>query len=59
MRLRSLHPGVTVEMVQDATGFPLVVPDDVPATRTPTDEELALLRDVLDPTGQREREIPS
>ena len=59
MRLRSLHPGVTVESVQEATGFPLVVPDDVATTRAPTDEELALLRDVLDPASQREREIPS
>ena len=35
MRLRSVHPGVTVDEVQDATGFDLVVPDDVPETRSP------------------------
>ena len=40
MRLVSVHPGVTVEEVAAATGFALVVPDDVPETRQPTDEEL-------------------
>jgi len=58
MRVRTLHPGVTVEMVQEATGFPLVVPEPVATTRAPTAEELALLGDVLDPAGQREREVP-
>src|SRR5690348_13698367 len=57
MRLRSVHPGVSVEEVAAATGFPLVVPDDVPVTRFPTAEELALIRDRLDPTGTREREL--
>ena len=39
------------------TGFDLVVPDDVPATRGPTADELALIRDVLDPRGLRDREV--
>ena len=31
MRLRSVHPGMTVEQVQEATGFELLLPDgDVP-----------------------------
>lgn len=58
MRLRSVHPGVTVDDVREATGFELVVPDDVPATREPTAEELRLIRDVLDPDGARRREVP-
>ena len=29
LRLRSVHPGVTVDEVQDATGFDLVIPDGV------------------------------
>jgi acyl CoA:acetate/3-ketoacid CoA transferase beta subunit len=57
MRLRSLHPGVTVDQVTEATGFPLVVPDDLEATRLPTDEELGLVREVLDPTGLRRSEV--
>ncbi|RMF17631.1 MAG: CoA-transferase [Candidatus Dadabacteria bacterium] len=56
MRLRSLHPGVSVEDVQEACAFDLVVPDDVPETRTPTPEELALIEQ-LDPEGRRFREV--
>ena len=59
MRLRSVHPGVTVEEIVEATGFALVIPDDVPYTRLPTPEELALIRDVLDPRGLRDREVKS
>lgn len=58
MRLASVHPGVTVEQVQAATGFPLVT-DDVEQTRLPTDEELHLIRDVLDPKGLRNKEVPA
>ena len=59
MRLASVHPGVTVDEVVEATGFELVVPDEVPETRQPTPEELELLRTVLDPRGLREREVRS
>jgi acyl CoA:acetate/3-ketoacid CoA transferase beta subunit len=57
MRIRSLHAGVTLDAVRDATGFELVVPDPVPTTRLPTDEDLRLLAEVLDPAGQRAGEI--
>jgi acyl CoA:acetate/3-ketoacid CoA transferase beta subunit len=57
MRVRSVHPGVTVDEVVAATGFALVVPDDVPESRLPSEAELALLRDVLDPGGQRNAEF--
>jgi acyl CoA:acetate/3-ketoacid CoA transferase beta subunit len=56
MRLVSVHPGVTVEDVQEATGFALHV-DDVVETRLPTDEELRLIREVLDPKGLRDKEV--
>jgi acyl CoA:acetate/3-ketoacid CoA transferase beta subunit len=59
MRLRSVHPGVTVPEVVSATGFELVVPPDVPTTRLPTADELRVIREVLDPGGLREREVPS
>jgi acyl CoA:acetate/3-ketoacid CoA transferase beta subunit len=58
MRIASVHPGVSVEQVQAETGFPLVIPEDVPVTREPTDEELKLLREVLDPKGLRDKEVP-
>ena len=57
MRLRSLHPGVTLSEVVDATGFGLAVPDPVPVTRLPTAAELDLIRGRLDPSGLREREL--
>ncbi len=57
MRLRSVHPGVSVDEVLGATGFPLAVPDAVPETRLPTPAELDLIRTVLDPKGLRDREI--
>lgn len=57
MRLRSVHPGVPVSDVTTATGFPLAVPDEVRATRLPTPQELALIRDLLDPAGLRDREL--
>ena len=59
MRLRSVHPGVTVDEVVAATGFELVVPDEVPETRLPTDEELRLIREVIDPRSLRESEVPN
>ena len=58
MRLRSVHPGVEVSDVVAATGFPLVIPDEVPVTRPPTAAELDLIRTRLDPGGARERELP-
>lgn len=58
MRLRSLHPGVTVDEVVAATGFDLVVPDEVPESRLPTPEELELIREVLDPKDLRSAEVP-
>jgi acyl CoA:acetate/3-ketoacid CoA transferase beta subunit len=58
MRLRSVHPGVDVEDVVEATGFELVVPADVPVSRLPTPEDLRLIREVIDPEDAREREVP-
>jgi acyl CoA:acetate/3-ketoacid CoA transferase beta subunit len=58
MRLRSVHPGVTVDEVVAATGFDLDVPDEVPESREPTAEELLFIRDVLDPNDLRSKEVP-
>lgn len=51
-RLVSLHPGVTAAQVQEATGFPLHIPAQVPTTADPTPEQLALLAE-LDPHNLR------
>jgi acyl CoA:acetate/3-ketoacid CoA transferase beta subunit len=58
MRLASLHPGVTADRVREATGFDLAVRAEVPYTREPTETELRLIREVLDPAGTRSREVP-
>lgn len=57
MRLRSVHRGVTVDEIVENTAFELIVPDDIPESRTPTDQELELI-DVIDPNGLRHGEVP-
>jgi acyl CoA:acetate/3-ketoacid CoA transferase beta subunit len=57
MRLISLHPGVTVGQVQRKTGFPLHVAPDLCETPAPSDEELRLLREDIDPLGVRRLEV--
>ena len=51
MVLASLHPGVKLRDVQDATGWDLRVPDDVGFTEMPTAGDLRMIRDELDPEG--------
>ena len=57
MRLCSLHPGATVDEVKENTGFEVAIPSDVPESRIPTDEELRLIREVLDPRSLRDTEV--
>ena len=59
LRLRSVHPGVEVADVIAATGCALEVPGHVPVSRRPTDDELALIRQVLDPGAARQAEVAS
>ncbi len=56
MRLRSVHPGVDVDRVVEATGFSLVIPENLAATRAPDDDERALIA-ALDPNGTRNKEV--
>jgi acyl CoA:acetate/3-ketoacid CoA transferase beta subunit len=57
LRIRSVHPGVTIDRVREATGFDLVVPEHVPESRGPTADELRWINDVLDPKGLRLGEV--
>ena len=57
MQVVSVHPGVTLDQVVEATGFQLVVGDTVDETRLPTDDELRLIREVIDPRGLRRAEF--
>ena len=56
MRIRTVHPGVTVEEILENTAFELTVPDEIPESRTPTNDELELM-DVIDPKGLRHAEV--
>jgi acyl CoA:acetate/3-ketoacid CoA transferase beta subunit len=49
MKLLSYHPGVTPEVIQQFTGFELLVASDVEETPKPTEEELWTLRNIVDP----------
>ena len=51
MRVRSLHEGVTMDAVREATGFDLAGPDTAPVTDPPTEDELRTLRERVDPEG--------
>lgn len=54
MRLKSVHPGVTVEQVRAATGFELLMPEGtLPETAPPTRRQVQLIREVIDPDGMR------
>ena len=57
MRALSLHPGVSADEVAENTGFEVAGLAEAGVTRTPSDEELRLIREVLDPKGLREKEV--
>ncbi len=49
--LGALYPGVQVEEVRAGVGWPLRVRERLETVVPPTEQELSLLRDVLDPRG--------
>jgi acyl CoA:acetate/3-ketoacid CoA transferase beta subunit len=57
MRLCFLHPGVTQEQVVRATSFELAIAPELTHTREPTQQELRLIREVVDPQGLGAQEI--
>jgi hypothetical protein len=57
MRLVSVHPQISVEEVVASTGFELLIPERVPETRAPGEEELRIIREVLDPNRIAEKEV--
>jgi glutaconate CoA-transferase, subunit B len=50
LMLLSLHPGVTVEQVQEASEFEILIPAEVSISREPTPDQLGILREI-DPLG--------
>jgi glutaconate CoA-transferase subunit B len=53
IRAVSLHPGITFEQVQENTGFALEGKDTCVETPAPTEEQLRLIREVIDPHNMR------
>ena len=51
MRLLYLLPGSTVDKVKENTGFELIIPSKVETLEPPTQEEIRILREELDPEG--------
>lgn len=51
MRVHSIHPGVSSERIRENTGFALEIPANVPLTPVPSDEDLRLIREEIDPKG--------
>ena len=56
MRLVSLHPGVELEQVIENTGFELIIPESLPTTPEPTEEEMVII-EKIDPNNLRLRAI--
>jgi glutaconate CoA-transferase subunit B len=56
VRLVSLHPGVSVDQVQENTGFTVHIPDSVPLTAAPNSQQLAIIAE-MDPHNQRAFQI--
>lgn len=56
MRLVSYHRGTSIDRIQKKTGFELIIADDVHETPPPTEAELRLLREEIDPLGVRKLE---
>jgi acyl CoA:acetate/3-ketoacid CoA transferase beta subunit len=59
MRLKSIHPGVSLDRIRAKTGFKIEVPSDVVETQPPSTSELELLRTKIDPLGIRKLEMLS
>jgi len=59
MRLVSFHPGVQIERIKAKTGFEIQIPPDVTETAPPSEEDLRLLREEIDPLGIRRLEYLS
>lgn len=56
MKVASIHPGVTVDMVGQNAGFDIVIPPDVQITEMPSEEDLYIIRK-LDPENIRYSEF--
>ncbi len=51
LKLLSLHPGVSVADVKDNSSFEIIIPDKIGISPEPTEEDLRVLREEIDPAG--------
>ncbi|MEL7567371.1 MAG: CoA-transferase [Dehalobacterium sp.] len=56
LRLKSYHPDVTIEEIQENTGFELVIDENCSETPRPTKEQIEIIR-IIDPMEVRKREF--
>lgn len=59
LRVKSIHPGATADEVRAKTGFAIEMPNPVPRTQPPSDEEVSILRTHIDPQGILRNEEPN
>ena len=51
MRLKALHPNITLNDVKESTAFEFIIPNNIETTIPPSEEDLRLLHEVIDPNG--------
>jgi acyl CoA:acetate/3-ketoacid CoA transferase beta subunit len=59
LRITTIHPGASIEKIQSHTGFKLDIAPDIMETPSPTEEEIRLLRNEIDPLNIRRLEMLS
>lgn len=57
LEVLSIHPGVGEDELADATGFEIMKSKNFHTTAAPTDEDLRLIREEIDPLGIRQLEF--
>ena len=56
-RLISIHPGVALDHIRAQTGGDFLIAESLPSTKPPSEEELRLIREEVDPFGIRQLEF--
>jgi len=49
MELINLNPGKTIKDVKENSGFEILIPENYGIVKAPTEEELTILREKVDP----------
>jgi glutaconate CoA-transferase subunit A len=56
-RLISIHPGISLDKIRSQTGGDFLIADPLPQTEPPSETDLRLLREEVDPFGIRQLEF--